>query len=140
MKKLSVFISSLFTYLFLVLPALAITPIGIDPCVTGAQNDIAQTLCKLGGGNTGNTIRNVIVFFVMIGVIFALIFLLLGGIKWITSKGEKTEVEAARNQIVAALVGLLFIILAVFLLSIILSAFGISWTDLKIPIIGTGAT
>lgn len=145
-KKLFFFIQGLFLYSLLALPAFAdaapapaSAQTSIDPCSAEAQKTggIATMLCKLGGDNIGNTIRNVIVFFVIIGVIFALVFLLLGGIKWITSKGEKTEVEAARNQIVAALVGLLFIILAVFLLSIVLSAFGINWADLVIPNIGS---
>lgn len=141
-KKLFASISSLFTYLFFVLPAFAVvqeTPIvKVDPC-EGTGNTIADMLCKLGGENVGNTIRNIVVFFVILAVIFALIYLLYGGIKWITSRGDKTEVEAARNHIIAAVVGLIVVILAVFILSIILGAFGINFNDLKIPVISSGA-
>jgi len=147
-KKLFVSISSLFTYLSLPLVAFATdptpiptvgpgTPIPIDPC-TGAAGT-ADILCKLGGTNIANTIQNIMVFFVMLAVVIALVYLLYGGIRWITSGGEKTNVEAARNHIIAAIMGLIVVFLAIFILSIILAGFGISFSSLKIPIIGSGA-
>lgn len=132
MKKLLVSISGLFTYLSLPLVAFAQGTAGVaDPC-TGATG-LAVTLCSLGGANIGLTVRNIAVFFVVLAFVIALLYLLYGGVKWITSKGEKTEIESARNHIVAALVGLVIVILAIFLVSIVLGAFGINWTDLKIP-------
>ncbi len=131
-KKLFFFIQGLFIYPFLALPAFAQT--SVDPC-TGA-NGIADTLCKLGGNNIATTIRNLVVLFIVLAVIIALIYLVYGGIKWITSRGEKTEVEAARNHIIAAIVGLIVVFLAIFILSIILAAFNISFTQLQIPKIG----
>lgn len=139
MKKLLVSASGLLTYLSSPLVAFAqsVWPVSIDPC-TGAGGT-ADIICKLGGNNIANTIRNIIVFFVMLAVIIALVYLLYGGIKWITSGGEKEKVAEARNHIIAALIGLIVVILAVFLLSVILAAFGISFTALQIPIIGSGA-
>lgn len=144
-KKLFVSIFSLFASLFFAFPAFAVGPdtatqVVADPCATSSVSDIATMLCKLGGKNVGNTIRNITVFFVIIAVIFALIYLLYGGIKWITSRGEKTEVEEARNHIMAAVIGLIIVILAVFILSIVLGAFGINFNELKIPVISSGAT
>lgn len=142
-KKLFVSISSLFTSLFFAFPRFAIaqspSQVNVNPCNNNI-NDISNMLCKLGGPNVGNTIRNIVVFFVMLGVIFALIYLLYGGIVWITSRGEKTKVEEARDHIIAAVIGLIIIVLAVFILSIVLGAFGINFNDLKIPIISQGAT
>lgn len=137
MKKLFTSISCLFTYLSLPLIAFAQAPVSIDPC--NAATGISKTLCDLSGNNIGNTIKNIVVFFVMLAFVIALMYLLYGGIKWITSKGEKTEVEAARNHIVAALIGLIVVILAVFLVSVVLAAFGINFTDLKLPVIGSRA-
>lgn len=137
-KKLFTSISGLATYLFLALPALAAEPVSIDPC-TGADGT-AGIVCKLGGGNIANTIRNIVVFLIMLAVVVALLYLLYGGIKWITSKGEKTEVEAARNHIIAAVIGLIVVFLAVFILSVVLAAFGVDFNTLKIPVIGSGAT
>lgn len=98
---------------------------------------IAKTLCALGGDQIANTIRNVVVLFIVLAVVIALLYLLYGGIKWITSKGEKTEVEAARAHIVAAVVGLIVVFLSIFILSIVLAAFNISFDQLRIPIIGS---
>ena len=141
-KKLFFFIQGLFTYPFLALPAFAqkITPVSANPCKTPDGKDIqgiAATLCALGEENIANTIRNIIVFFVVLAVIIALLYLLYGGIKWITSRGEKDQVEAARNHVIAAIVGLIVVFLAIFILSIVLAAFGIEFKELKIPRIGS---
>ncbi len=136
MKKVFISISSLFVYLFLALPAFAEAKV-INPC-EGATG-IANVLCGFsgaGGENIGKTIQGVVVFFIIIAVVVALIYLLYGGVKWITSKGDKTEVEAARNHIMAAIIGLIVVVLAVFILTIILSALGLDWATLKIPVIG----
>ena len=131
-KKLFFFIQGLFTYPFLALPAFA--EASANPCA-GATG-IADTLCKLGGeggGNIAKTIQNIVVFFVVLAVIIALLYLLYGGIKWITSRGEKDQVEAARNHIIAAIVGLIVVFLAIFIVTIVLSAFGLNIGQLVIP-------
>lgn len=134
MRKLFFFIQGLFAFSFLPFPAFAAEPVSIDPC-TGATG-IAKILCDLGGGNIAKTIQGIVVFFIILAVVIALFYLLYGGVKWITSRGEKTNVEEARNHIMAAIIGLIVVFLAVFILSVILAAFGIQWTDLKIPVIG----
>lgn len=140
-KKLFLSISGLFTYLFVAVPVFAevsANPCNEDPAVGPVVEGISKTLCALGGENIGNTIRNVVVFFVILAFVIALIYLLYGGIKWITSRGEKTEVESARNHIIAAILGLIIVILAVFLVSIVLAIFDIQFTDLKLPVITSG--
>ena len=136
MKKLFISVSSLFSYLFLALPASAQT--GANPCAAPAG--IAIVLCSFGGDKVGKTIQNIVVFIVVLAVIIALLYLLYGGVKWITSKGDKTEVEAARNHIIAAITGLIVVILAVFIISIILAAFGLKFDQLVIPSITTNTT
>lgn len=134
-KKLFVSIFGLFTYLSLPLLAFAVAdPNNVDPCTGSASTGIAKITCDLAL-NPATTIRNIIIFFVILAVVIALLYLLYGGIKWITSGGEKTKVEESRNHIIAALIGLIVVVLAVFLLTVVLSAFGIKFTDLKIPII-----
>lgn len=142
-KKLFFFIQGLFLYPFLALPAFAqiTTPVSINPCAN--PEGIAKTLCALGGAggsNVAKTIQNVVIFFIVLAVIIALLYLLYGGIKWITSRGEKDQVEAARNHIIAAIVGLIVVFLAIFIVSIILAAFGLGVTDLNIPIITPNLT
>jgi len=70
--------------------------------------------------------------FLVAAVIFVYMFI-MGGIRWITSEGDKTKVETARNQITHALVGLLLTFLLFVILEIIEQFFGISLKELKIP-------
>lgn len=69
-------------------------------------------------------------------VIVALVFfaiLIWGGARWITSKGDKTEVENARNQITNALIGLAIIFVAWAIIKLIEVLFGINILQLEIP-------
>ena len=45
----------------------------------------------------------------IIAALLAFFFLILGGIQWITSGGDKTGMEAARNKITHAIVGLVIV-------------------------------
>lgn len=132
MRKLLVFIQALFIYPFLAFPAFAQQ--GVDPCSASVQaNPFGRVLCGLGGKNIGQTIGNIMIAIVVIAVVIALLYLLYGGVKWITSRGEKEQVEAARNHIIAAIVGLIVIFLALFIVTLVLGAFGLTLTNLSIP-------
>ena len=56
----------------------------------------------------------------VIGIVVAIAFFIYGGIKWILSGGDKTAVESARNHIVSAVVGLVIVIAAFFILSTVI--------------------
>ena len=63
----------------------------------------------------------------LILIIAAVIFffmLVIGGIRWITSGGDKTQTEAARGQITAALVGLVIIFAAWAIVQLVSIFFG----------------
>lgn len=48
--------------------------------------------------------------FILIGAgLIAFVYLLLGGIQWITSGGDKAGVDAARQKIMAAVIGLIIV-------------------------------
>ena len=54
-----------------------------------------------------------------VAVVLAVVFLILGGIRWVTSRGDAKAVEGARNQIVYAIVGLVIAFLALIIVTII---------------------
>jgi len=65
----------------------------------------------------------------LILVISAIVFffiLVIGGVRWITSGGDKGKTEGARNQITAALVGLVIVFAAWAIIQLIEAFFGIS--------------
>lgn len=45
----------------------------------------------------------------VIAILLVLLYLVLGGIEWITSGGEKGKTEAARNKITAAVIGIIIL-------------------------------
>lgn len=55
----------------------------------------------------GHLISSVLRIVIVVAVLLVLLEFIMGGIGWITSGGDKGKTEAARNRIVAALVGIL---------------------------------
>lgn len=55
----------------------------------------------------------------IVGIVIAIVFLIYGGIKWILSGGDSKQVEGARNHIVAAIVGLIIVVGAFFILNFV---------------------
>lgn len=72
---------------------------------------------------------------VVAGLVFFFI-LVIGGIHWILSGGDKAKTEAARNQITAALVGLVIVFSAWAIINLIYTFFGIDLTNLKLQSVG----
>lgn len=58
--------------------------------------------------------------------------LVIGGIKWILASGDKGQTENARNQITAALVGLVIVFSAWAIASLVRTFFGIDIFNLNI--------
>jgi amino acid transporter len=58
----------------------------------------------------------------IIATLAVLIYLIYGGFKWVTSGGDKTKTEEARNTITAAIIGLALIALS-FVIVTLLEAF-----------------
>ena len=59
--------------------------------------------------------------------------LVIGGIKWIASGGDKGATEGARNQITAALVGLVIVFAAWAIVQLIQVFFGVNIFQLSLP-------
>ncbi len=103
----------------------------INTCPKG-QFDV---LCNLTAGNFGNIVGGFIQLVFVIATVAALFYLIYGGLKWILSEGDKSSVEAARNHIVASIVGLIIIFLAYFILNIVIGFFipTASLNNLQLP-------
>src|SRR5690606_17510938 len=92
-------------------------------------------LVSIGSQATINTVvRWVIIVLVAVGIIAALIWLIIGAIKWIVSGGDKEKVATARGQIIAAIIGLVVLLLAVVILNFVMGLLGAgNILDPKIP-------
>jgi hypothetical protein len=71
------------------------------------------------GGNLGGILNWVVIALGIVAVLAALFFLLWGGIKWITSGGDKEKVDSARGTITYAIIGLVIVILGYVIVSFI---------------------
>jgi len=83
------------------------------------------------------TVANIISAFIILAlVVAALVFffmLVWGGIRYITSGGDKGQTEAARGQITAALIGLVIVFAAWAIINLVNLFFGINILSLNIP-------
>lgn len=123
MKKGFILVYSSILLLFSATQVFAQTKINIAP-PTGLP----------GGGNINTIISFILTILVVIGVFLSVVFLIYGGIKWITSGGDKGAIEAARNQIVGAIIGLVVVILTFVILSLVLQLVGVGGVfNLTIP-------
>lgn len=134
MLKKTLIISTSLALLPLLSPSSAFADKIVD--CTGTQFSL---LCNLTNTNFGATLGKVITFAFIGAVIIALLFLIYGGIKWITSGGDKTGVEEARNHVVAAIVGLIIVFLSYFIINIVVFLFtGKNLLQLELPTLTPG--
>ena len=78
-------------------------------------------------------VSGIIRLVVVVAAIIFFFMLVIGGIRWIASGGDKTQTENARNQITAALVGLVIVFAAWAILALIKVFFGVDIFTLTIP-------
>lgn len=74
----------------------------------------------------GNFISNMVDLAITVAGVSVLIYLVWGGIQWITSGGDKTKTEEARNRISSAITGLAIVVISFAVWKIILYFFGIN--------------
>lgn len=86
----------------------------------------------------GNIISAVVGILLLVAAVMAFLYLILGGIQWITSGGDKSGMEAARNKITAAIVGLIIVAAAWAVMLLVGQFVGVnllSGSGLRIPTI-----
>lgn len=113
MSKTIGFIAGLSAYLSATASALAadvsVAPISLAPPQGSVPGDI----------KIANIPQFLVSLLFVVGVVIAIAFLIYGGIKWVLSGGDKSAVESARNHIVAAIVGLIIIAAAFFIINVV---------------------
>lgn len=87
----------------------------VKPCASGVGS-----LCNPNSNSLGDLIARVIDYLLIGAAIIAVIFLIWGGIRWIMSGGDKAKVEAARNTVIGAIIGLIIVFAAYFIIDVVL--------------------
>lgn len=99
-------------------PAFAAT---VDLCQT-TQGGISTN--KLCAATLSTIIPSIINTALFIAFITALLFLIIGGVRWITSGGDKEATGKAKGTVTAALVGLAIVLGSWILINIVINFFG----------------
>lgn len=90
--------------LSLVIPGAGGNPITINPPA------------KIPSGGVGFTLDNImgvgLSLLIISAILLSLLYLIWGGISWITSEGDKQKLAQARQKIVFAIIGLIVVFLA----------------------------
>ena len=108
---------------------------GVGEAAAGAGGNAANagngidigtpTLAQGFAGNLGAIISGVLGFVMAIAALLVFLYLILGGIQWITSGGDKGKTEEARNKITGAVIGLIILAAAYAVLQIMLHFLGL---------------
>lgn len=93
-----------------------------------APKDVAGAsgFAGLSGITIGGILQGAITLVLVVAAIIFFFMLVIGGIRWIMSGGDKGQTEAARNQITAALIGLVIVFAAWAIAQLIGGLFGIT--------------
>ena len=81
----------------------------------------------------GQLISSTVTFVLVISLLITFAYLVWGGIQWITSGGDKAAVEAARNRIQAAILGLFIVFGSWAVMKIIAQFFGVNFPNISFP-------
>lgn len=84
----------------------------------------------------GGFISSIISLLFIVSLVFTLMFLVLGGIQWITSGGDKAALEGARNRITNGILGLIIVAAAWAIWLLVGKFLGINVESLPFPTLG----
>ncbi|KKU82966.1 MAG: hypothetical protein UY10_C0018G0005 [Microgenomates group bacterium GW2011_GWA2_47_8] len=104
----------------------------LPPSIGGAKGATEKT----GGTALGSIIGGIVGMLFIAGFLLAFLTLLMGALNWITAGGDKTKLEAARNQITNAIVGVIIVGAAYAITSLLANFFGFNLESLPIPTVG----
>ena len=95
------------------IPVLVLTLL-VLPVVANAQQtypDPIQTICDIL-----EVVQNIIL---AIGLSLAVIFLIIGGIQYLTSSGNAEKADSAKKLVINAIIGIIIILAAAFILALV---------------------
>lgn len=96
----------------------------ITPLPVFAQDELLVPEKIRGIDNIVKVIRGAIQFILVVAFILAFIFLIIGGIRWITAGGDEKAVAGARGMITAALIGLVIVLVSYAIIRLVEIFFG----------------
>ena len=93
----------------------------------------SNEFANLGSINFLTLVSTAILIIMIVAALAFLFMLILGGVRYITSGGDKAATESARSQITAALIGLVIVFAAWAIVNLMSTFFGINIMSLQFP-------
>ena len=95
------------------------------------ENPVTGTLNSFNANPTGFFGRLVSVLItgaLVVAILFFFFNLVLGGIGWINSAGDKGKLETSRQRVLNALIGVIIVLLSFAIIGFVQAVFGVSLT------------
>ena len=102
----------------------AISLVLTTPGIALAQFGEAPVFAGTSGESLVPAIVGIINVLLILAAVFAAIFLVLGGVRYITSQGSQDQVDQAKNTILYAVIGLIVIGLSAAIVNFVVGAVG----------------
>lgn len=96
--------------------SVAMAEVNIEPIETG----------KGYATNFGTMFSSILNVVMLVAALLVFAFMIWGGIEWITSGGEKSKAESARNKLTAAIIGLVIIAASYAVVTLVVQFLGFS--------------
>lgn len=77
--------------------------------------------------------HNLINASIVLSGVAALIYIMLGGIRYVTSRGDAEAIESARKTITFAIIGLVFVLLSFTIFNFVLDTIGVQPESMTLP-------
>ena len=127
-QTLKSYITKIMLAAMLIVPAMVPAIVSADPIENGLCNGVALATSNNGNcasddsasGKVNGLITLVINIFSLVVGVVAVIMIIIGGLKYITSSGDSNNVTSAKNTILYAVVGLVIVALAQFIVKFVL--------------------
>lgn len=106
-----------------------------------AIGDLGTTFTGEGSGVAfvSSLISTMVTIILIVGALYFIFQLMTGGVDWIRAGSDKTALEASRGKIVSAVLGLVVLLSAWAIFSLVEAVFGIDILNLTVPTLtGTG--
>jgi uncharacterized membrane protein len=105
--------------------------------VIAAENTInlnpGEGFERLGELTVPGIVSGAIRLILVVAALVAFVFLIIGGIRWVTSGGDKEKTARAQQTLTAALVGLVIVFASWAIIKLIETFFGIEILEMEIP-------
>ena len=101
---------------------LPVSALALPLPVFAAENLVPKDIEPIN--NIVKVIRGAIQFILVVAFVLAFIFLIIGGIRWITAGGDEKAVSGARGMITAALIGLVIVLVSYAIIRLVEIFFG----------------